>query len=895
MKKRVFTSIIALLAMVGMARAATDYGLSISGVPITSDNYQNLSSLGLTSGTMTFDPTSGTLTLDNVTLDNYPKAMEGIVFDNSYFSRFRLKLIGNNKVTGINNTPLMLLQNASLIIEGPGKLETNIIFLQHMCTLSICGATVTATSVSGSSASSTIEFLGCNASFSRVASCLYEVHMLRAHYTNSNIVISSTGGLVNSSGNYVAVTVVPDLPPIDFKKDNKIDAYDIYEWLNFKYGAYQATPNVDQQSADLYADGNLSAADLVMLGNYMTGTRPVGWGAPSRLRDNGASEFFYPNTPRNIICGSYPQTTTWTLYDQFPFGGRFRDDPDITHYSVSSSNRDVAEVSLVPNSTTKVYCYRYQITMKKTGFTNITLRYDDKLGNKVEMKVPLTVYQNSDLFASGDKLYGFYMEKNGYRKDSPYDLYNNMDVPVGSTIALTVDKALNGYDIATHSKRVACANWEVTGNNNVTVEKVSDHVLVHVNGPGTFTVSATDKSNKKLSATFRACDVYTYDKTSVYKNGEKFFGVPKRRSSSMMGATADFVYIAKMVTGNGKVYTVVNHYCSEYNSLMGNTRNLRTFHIVPIYAEVYCNQERVFEAEGVFLQDIAVNEYDETVAVGFQYNPTLSYEETDDNKSPDLKDCQYSLRRSAYCCYFNLTTDARDEYGYDNPKKLESTYDKVVWDDNADEWCMLGTAARKKTAWGETIYPKDWIFERRDQIIYNVTASYRRAENNNFTYRISGLAFDGDKPVGLMQVIRYEHFEPFDRFMFDKYYPDQLVYDFSKTNDSGKVALNETVSSDGYTHYPLQGIDAGKDSNRIIGWGGNKYYEIPQNTSSYSVLVDPNCVNIQQKTPLKNGSTLETFSLQTSDEQKQNYDLYGRWGILPIKQIRPEGFSLMIP
>ena len=105
MKKRVFTSIIALLAMVGMARAATDYGLSISGVPITSDNYQNLSSLGLTSGTMTFDPTSGTLTLENVTLDNYPKAMEGIVFNNNRFDRFRLKLIGNNKVTGINNTP----------------------------------------------------------------------------------------------------------------------------------------------------------------------------------------------------------------------------------------------------------------------------------------------------------------------------------------------------------------------------------------------------------------------------------------------------------------------------------------------------------------------------------------------------------------------------------------------------------------------------------------------------------------------------------------------------------------------------------------------------------------------------------------------------------------------
>ena len=142
MKKRIFTSIIALLAMVGVARAATNYGLSISGVSITSDNYQNLSSLGITSGTMTFDPTTGTLTLNNVTLDNSPKAKEGIVFNNSYFSRFRLKLIGNNKVTGINNTSCQLLRNAELIIEGPGKLETNILFLQSECRLTICGATV---------------------------------------------------------------------------------------------------------------------------------------------------------------------------------------------------------------------------------------------------------------------------------------------------------------------------------------------------------------------------------------------------------------------------------------------------------------------------------------------------------------------------------------------------------------------------------------------------------------------------------------------------------------------------------------------------------------------------------------------------------------------------------
>jgi len=46
------------MAMVGMVRVATNYGLSISGVSITSDNYQNTSFLGITSGTITFDPTT---------------------------------------------------------------------------------------------------------------------------------------------------------------------------------------------------------------------------------------------------------------------------------------------------------------------------------------------------------------------------------------------------------------------------------------------------------------------------------------------------------------------------------------------------------------------------------------------------------------------------------------------------------------------------------------------------------------------------------------------------------------------------------------------------------------------------------------------------------------------
>ena len=129
MKKRILSVIIALLAMVGMARAATDYGLTICGVKITSANYNNINYLIGNSG-FSFDPQTATLTLDNVSLDTWPLVDDdglerpAIVFYATYFQKFKLKLIGSNYLKGCPQG-ILLRDNACVYIDGPGSLEVS--------------------------------------------------------------------------------------------------------------------------------------------------------------------------------------------------------------------------------------------------------------------------------------------------------------------------------------------------------------------------------------------------------------------------------------------------------------------------------------------------------------------------------------------------------------------------------------------------------------------------------------------------------------------------------------------------------------------------------------------------------------------------------------------------
>ena len=76
MKKRILGILITLVMLVGLmsvmsisasAETVTEYGLSIGGVPVTSDNcvIDSTDSTDITNGSATYDPDTKTLTLDN--------------------------------------------------------------------------------------------------------------------------------------------------------------------------------------------------------------------------------------------------------------------------------------------------------------------------------------------------------------------------------------------------------------------------------------------------------------------------------------------------------------------------------------------------------------------------------------------------------------------------------------------------------------------------------------------------------------------------------------------------------------------------------------------------------------------------------------------------------------
>ena len=58
-----------LLLATMAAQAATDYGFSVAGTTVTSDNCNNITSSYITGGTVYYTPSNNTLVLNNVTIN----------------------------------------------------------------------------------------------------------------------------------------------------------------------------------------------------------------------------------------------------------------------------------------------------------------------------------------------------------------------------------------------------------------------------------------------------------------------------------------------------------------------------------------------------------------------------------------------------------------------------------------------------------------------------------------------------------------------------------------------------------------------------------------------------------------------------------------------------------
>lgn len=111
------------------------YGIYIADKPVTTLNYKDLTSIYGVSGSVSYDPDTKTLTLDNATIERNSTEGTGIV--NKTVSDFTVKLIGNNTVTA--DLASMVLNQTSTI-TGDGSLHLT---SKRFCGLDMENASVT--------------------------------------------------------------------------------------------------------------------------------------------------------------------------------------------------------------------------------------------------------------------------------------------------------------------------------------------------------------------------------------------------------------------------------------------------------------------------------------------------------------------------------------------------------------------------------------------------------------------------------------------------------------------------------------------------------------------------------------------------------------------------------
>ena len=115
--------VIGLLPVTALAADPTVYGIWVDGVQVTSENKDNLFS-----GTVSYDPTTHTLSLNNATLDKDTKSGYGI--KTIIPSTLKIRLTGTNSITRTypgGGVGIYLNYSNSVEITGDGTLVINVI------------------------------------------------------------------------------------------------------------------------------------------------------------------------------------------------------------------------------------------------------------------------------------------------------------------------------------------------------------------------------------------------------------------------------------------------------------------------------------------------------------------------------------------------------------------------------------------------------------------------------------------------------------------------------------------------------------------------------------------------------------------------------------------------
>ena len=129
MKKKLFAILLSIVMVAGLLPATalatepTVYDIWVDGVQVTSENKDNLFS-----GTVSYDPTTHTLSLNNATLDNDTMSDYGI--KTTIPSTLKIRLTGTNSITRTDpggGVGIYLNYSNSVEITGDGTLVINVI------------------------------------------------------------------------------------------------------------------------------------------------------------------------------------------------------------------------------------------------------------------------------------------------------------------------------------------------------------------------------------------------------------------------------------------------------------------------------------------------------------------------------------------------------------------------------------------------------------------------------------------------------------------------------------------------------------------------------------------------------------------------------------------------
>lgn len=124
--KKNFAAIVALLvasfALPQQMYAQDNYDMEIIGTRVNSLNCKDLSTIDGVSGTVTFDPATNTLTLENATIKTIVPECVGL---ESLIKDLTINVVGNNSITSESYWGLFNDKNCNITIKGSGKLVVN--------------------------------------------------------------------------------------------------------------------------------------------------------------------------------------------------------------------------------------------------------------------------------------------------------------------------------------------------------------------------------------------------------------------------------------------------------------------------------------------------------------------------------------------------------------------------------------------------------------------------------------------------------------------------------------------------------------------------------------------------------------------------------------------------